>query len=552
MRKTLASLVLYGMSLFNPLNAITEEIKPELELIVNYETETSQSPIDYSTSINAYFPTWNLEGTPTGGSLWSNSSLTNDEEIQIETLMSDIQNNNITSYQEFLEASQNLSENQQLVLASAIGNLLNRFNYDINLIFNEVKSQEDFFSQLQDSLINDEDNSIGTCGHFATHLERFLNDVGVRAAAVTGISDNGVGHAYDIAKIENGTAIVDSYNILTTDTKNIEKTLQAYQKYTGVATLQHLFFEDAEFEYRLITQEGKHLLDFVEYDESSVPLKNSLINSPESQCKVTVTLNLEDSLTSFEQNLIGFFVKVGEIRGDNSSPLEKINLSQIGFKRNFSILDLMNINTDLSLISGGFIQDAEIANNTLFGAKGNLIINTNNEEGLNFTSRIAGNYIQNKYPLFHDFILGAGTSYTTSIDNLSIKPYLVSQFSFFPNNLGNYQFRPRLTELTSGISLNSNSNDANFSIAPYYLWRIWEQGFGGQINLGTEGVGVNAGGQITFSTYDFCPDKYNLRVGAHLNLGNLEVRANLQTEATNYDGEKETQESFNIQGSIKY
>ena len=114
MRKTLASLVLCGMSLFNPLNATAEKVieTPKLEVIVNYEAETTSSPIDYATSKNRYsIHTESLFRNR------DNPQLSLIEEMQIGEIISDIQNNNITSYQEFLEASDNLSENQQLVLA---------------------------------------------------------------------------------------------------------------------------------------------------------------------------------------------------------------------------------------------------------------------------------------------------------------------------------------------------------------------------------------------------------------------------------------------------
>jgi hypothetical protein len=65
-------------------------------------------------------------------------------------------------------------------------------------------------------------------------------------------------------------------------------------------------------------------------------------------------------------------------------------------------------------------------------------------------------------------------------------------------------------------------------------------------------LGINARGQMTFSTYDFNPDKYNLSIGSYLRLRNLEVRANLQTEATDYDEQRETQNSVTLQGSLRF
>ncbi len=512
--------------------AIEKEFsRPKIEFSVNYKTESEQKAVDYSTSKTLFYSIG---------------------ETSVKDTIDNIKNDNINSYQKLLDESKNLSESQKLVLASVIGGLIGSYSYDINLLNNEVMSQEDFFESLQDSLSYLK-KPLGTCGHLATHIERFLNDLGIKSATVTGLSGSEIGHAYDISKIEGGTAILDYSNILIANTKNIEKTLDAYQKNNGVIAFQHLFFEDTEFKYRLITKDGRNLLDFVNYNESSEELKNSLINHIKPQSDLTVTLNLEDYLTSFEANIKGFFVKIGEIRGDASSPLEKINLSQIGFKRNFPVLDAVNINPDLSFVHGSISQDKELDNNRIFGINSDLIVSTNKQEGLNLSSRIGGNVFGTKDVfLFYDFVLGAGISYKFQIKNMGIEPYVASQFAFFKKDIGTQKFALKPSEVIGGAVFDVKFNNSTFSIEPYYIKRIWEQGFGGKARFGAKKFGITSEGSILKSDYEFCPDKYNISVGSDLTLKNFTIKADYQIEGTNYDGEKEHQGSLNIGGSIKF
>lgn len=504
--------------------------RPKVEINFNYKTESEQKPLDYSASKTSFY---SIEGTP------------------VEKIIDNIGNNDINSYQELLDESQNLSESQKLTLASAIGNLLNTFNYDSNLQNIEVMSQDDFFYNLQNYL------PVGVCKHLATHIERFLNDIGIKSAAVSGISGNGIGHVYDISKIENGMAIVDSYNILKTNTKNIEKTIEAYQKDKGITTFEHLFFEDAEFKYRLITKDGRKFLDFIEYNESSEPLKKALIDQVDPKTDLTITFNLEDYLKSFEANIKGFFAKIGEIRGNISSPLEKLTLSQIGFKRNFSILDAVNINPNLNFVYGNLSQDKKLENNRIIGINGDLIVATNNKKGFNLSSRIAGNAFSRNLSfdniIFSDFVIGGGISYKLPIKNISIEPYVASQFTFFPKDIGTYNFALKPAELTGGIIFDIKSNnEKNISIDSYYLWRIWEQELGASMKIKGKYLGFEVGEYMTKSTYDFCPAKFGFNVGLTMDMKKLLINLNYSIDEINYDGEKENQSSLEVQAGLKF
>ena len=521
--------------------------KPKRELAVNYKTESEQEAVDYSSSLTWFNPYWqHLLRFPNSAI----PELTQTENEQVHNLL-----NNIASYQELIDGSKNFSESQKLVLASVIGDSM---KYDINLMYNEVMSQEESFENFQNEI------AVGTCGHIHTHVERFLNDLGIKSAAVTGLSGNGVEHAYDISKTEKGTAILDYNSILTTNTKNIEKTLDAYQKNKGITAFQHVFFEDAEFEYNLITQDGRNFLDFIEYDESSEPLKNTLLQDFEPETIARMTLNLEDSLTFFEANLMGLFLKIGKTEGNASSPLEKAVLSQIGFKRKFLIPEIYNkylnfifgnkiIDVNVGVVNGEILQDKKINDNQVFGWGGNLIFSTNKQNGLNISSRIGRNIFRTKDALlFYDSVLGAGISYRFPIKNIAIEPYVTSQISTFLEDLGTQESAIKPSELVGGAVFDMKFNNSTFSIEPYYIKRIWEQGFGGKARFEAKKFGITSEGSILKSDYGFCPDKYKISVGSDLTLKNFTIRADYQIEGTNYDGEKEHQNSININGSIKF
>ena len=515
--------------LFNPLKATAEETipkqplaiertleeeisKPKIEINFNYKIESEQKGADYS-------------------------------ELSTTNLTCPINIINISSYQELITQSTSLLEREKLILASKISSLL---GYDLNLQDIEVMSQDDFFYNLQNFL------PVGVCRHIATHAERYLNDIGIKSAAVSGKS-NRVGHVYDISKIENGTAIIDYNIIFIVDTKNIEKTLEAYQKYKRNTTFQHLFFEDAEFKYRLITKDGKNFLDFIEYDESQEPLKNALIQDFKSEPYFKANISLEDFLTSAEFNLFGLFLKAGEIRGNSNSALEKLTLFQTGFKRNFSFFNnKIIINPDLSFIFGQIFQNA-LDNPKILGINGNLIFATNREKGFNLSSRIAGNLLSAKNSsLFYDAIFGTGISYRIPIKNINIEPYVTSQFAFFPKDIGTYAYRPKLSELTGGTNIDIKFNNVNLSIDPYYLWRIGEQGFGGSIKFEGKNLGIKAEGDATWSNYEFNPDKINLKIGPYLNLGKLHIGMDYELERTNYDKEIDNQHLFGLEGTVKF
>jgi len=265
MKKNLLAALLFPLCLLGK-PAIAEEIqpkpaielslekrlsKPSISIIFDSGIETEQEETAYENSFAGFY----------SGYIWTSQNIPPAEKLELSKIMNSIKNGGIDSYRSLVESLKNSSENQKLLLLAIISNSLYAGSYDSALLVNgtKVASQEDFFDKLQDFLATNNPNSLGVCRHFASHIEQLANDVGLRAAAVTGTTMGG-GHAYNVLKTENGTAIIDGGHILIADTKNIEKILEAYQKDANSIAFQHLFFEDSKFKYRLITKDGRNFL----------------------------------------------------------------------------------------------------------------------------------------------------------------------------------------------------------------------------------------------------------------------------------------------------
>jgi len=528
--------------------------KPKMDFIFEraYNFDNSKDVTDYPTSKNVLY---NFSNHSYRGP--NIPELTPEDVIGIDNLVRDVSLGNINSYQEFLDRYTNLSENQRIALLSGIGNVLYGYNYDLELD-GSVFSQDEFFNILQSSLEYKE-NGIGVCRHIASHLEQLANDSGIRAGEVTGISGNGIGHAFVVIKTENGSAIVDSYHILSAETKNIEKILEAYQKDNGTTPLDHLFFEDTVFKYRLITNEAKDFLDFVGYDESSKTFKDYLVsNNKVSPIGLKVILHSEPSSNSLEMNCLGLFVKEGKIFGEKSSPLKEMRLLQTGFKREFSIPNIISIYPDINFVCGNIIQDKELDDNGLIGANGNLIIKTNSEKGFNIGLRIGGNFFATQdsnsysYLFFDTTVEGALSCKIPFGKQITINPYLIAKGNIFPKDVGVYTYLPMLSELGGGVPFNAEFKGVKISLEPNYSWGMWENRFGVDAEIKNKNLGLKAEGYITKSNYDFCPDKFGLNIETEFSLKDSTLKLLYGLERTNYDGEIDKENKLGVSWNIKY
>lgn len=527
--------------------------QPQISINFDFKTQNEQNPVSYQTSETIF--------NNQSGYLWRSSNipeLTPEDGLEAENVLRDISNikgGDINSYQEFLNVYSPLSENQKIVLLSAIGNLLNKFNYDMDFLNSIVLSQDEFFQKFQYSLQSGVENGLGVCKHIASHLEKLANDSGMRASAVSGIR-NDIGHMFVILKTEEGSAVCDSFYTLITKTKNIEKVLRVYQKDDGTTAFDHMFFEDSKFKYRIITDDGRTFLDFIGYDESPETLKKILLNDTiDNKANLIIDISKSDYLTSLGINYHGFFVKGGEILGKDFSPLQEMDLIQAGFRRGFPFPNI-SIYPDINFLLSNMIQDRKPSNNGLIGLTGNFIVKTNNEKGFNFASRLGGNFSlisASPYSPFSDLTIEGAGSYTIPLgDRTTITPYSILKSNFLPHDAGTFFYQPKLSELGLGGLFDIKSGKTGFSINPYYSWRIWEQEFGMSAEIKTEHFGLRARGYVTKPSYDFCPEKSGFNAGLTLKTKNSSVGVDYSVDRENYDGEIDMNHKLGVSAGVKY
>jgi hypothetical protein len=484
----------------------------------------------------------------------SNSpKINNFEKNQIESILSNIKNKNISSYSEFINQIENFSENQKLVLLSSIGGLSNELYEKSN---KKVDSQEDFFSKLQTYLNKGEKNGLGVCRHISSNLEQLANDARIRTSAVSGAS-SGNGHVYTIMKGKNGTAVIDYGTIFLTDTKNIEKTLDAYQKDKGTTVFDHTFFENNKFKYRLITKEGKNFLDFIDHDETSDSLKNLLLHDTE-EIKNKIIFENGNYSNSAELNILGFFMKTGKIKGNSSSPLKSLKLFQGGYKRKLNIeipiIGNLAIDGNISFVNGNLFQDFRIKDNNLKGYNFDLGVSLDKEEGFKAGFRgISNRFETAEDVLFEDNKIEAGISYEKSTKSKNIEPYLIFNFSSIPNDIGTKKYELELEELRIGALFDFNSFDnLRVLFEPYYSKKNLEKEIGANIELKSKSLGLKLGSYTTNSDYVFCPDKNGFYIGIYKNLNNWKMWMKYKRENLDYDSEIEKEKEFNFGASLRF
>jgi hypothetical protein len=565
MKKSLLASVLLPLCLLGK-PAIAEEQKPEpkISISVDYSAGIQEEEGATGQESYAYFSRYS-------DYLYTSSNapeLTPSEKIQIEDVIEDVKYGNIDSYSELVKSSKSFSENQKEILLAALANSLYEGSYDPSLPINEVLSQDTFFEKLQNYLATGNDSYLGVCRHIASHIEQLSNDLGLRANAVTGRYLGGVGHVYVIVKRENGTGIVDGSFITLSNTKNIEKMLEIYQKDKDATVFEHLFFEDSKLKYRLVTKDGKKFLDFIEFDESLNTLKNSLTERENSNSGVSIVLsedgcsvnNLaslvlakDDYSMSGKLNLFGLFAKIGQIKGNSSSPTKEMNLTQVGLEAKLSFFDTIDIIPSIGVTYGDILQQKHEDKGVL-GTSGSLMVNTTKEEGFNLSSRFAGKYLfALKTTFLNDLSLELGASYKIPMGKISLTPYVLSQAGLWPTDLGTWNFSPTFDEVNAGAILDIPfSRNSNISVDPHYAYRNYEHEMGINAKLGTKKIKANLETYVAKSVNDFAPDKIGVDIGASASFGPFVLKAGYKDEWQNYDGEIDNKSSLSIQGKIKF
>ena len=267
----------------------------------------------------------------------------------------------------------------------------------------------------------------------------------------------------------------------------------------------------------------------------------------EQDAYTTIIFEKGNFQKSVEINNLGLFAKAGEMIGSSSSPLDKISLFQIGYKRKFNVLNKIKIDANTSVIEGEIAQDKELDNNGVYGFNIDLGLSLNNKTGFNVGIRFTDNMFKaGDYDLLIDRMYEGGISYTKSIKGANIKPYLIAA-SFSRKDIGeDYELFPYRENI--GVLFNFE----DFAFKPYYVKRMWEEEIGANVKLGNKNFGVYLDMRKTNSTYEFCPDKTGYSIGVFGKYKGLEIRLGHENEQTDYDGEIEKRELFTARASIAF
>jgi hypothetical protein len=517
-------------------SSFSQEVKPNIpkkddvkiempffatDLLLNFNGELPQNILDYS-KITCFT-------SPDFYNLYS-------------TIIGDITSGEISSYDDLLNSSSSLTENQKILLASAAANQLYGFayDYDYNGI---VKNKNIFFEDLQKAF-NREKTSFGLCRHISSSIETMLNDMKITAASVEGSSEDS-GHAFVIAKLNEGLAMIDSYEIFSTPSKNVEKLLEFYQKSKNALQFQHWFYNGGEFKYSFITKDGERFLkNIIDYDPSLNPTKDSLLNKPVFS-NMEVKISKDNEFFSFLTSFFGSYLRIGMF-GEELSLNNKTYTLQAGFKKQFTIPKIISITPDASLFFGD-------GGNYLLGTNYGLTLATDNEKGINASLKYSGGIVNKPdATLFTQNAFSGGISYTLPLTSLKIEPYLLSQFSFIPDNQGESYHHPVLkpNEFQAGLRLSFPIKNMALVFEPNYTNRPWENEFGAKLKVGTGIVNCNLEASVSKSGYEFCPDKLKIKSGIDVLINNLTIGAGYNAEGTNYEGERELTSSFYLNGKI--
>ena len=479
------------------------------------------------------------------------------EKIQVKDLLNKIESENL-SYADILFQSRNFSDAQNIVLASALGNLP------------KIKSQN------------------WNCRHISTYRERLLNDLGTSAAAVSGMHENQNAHEYTILKKGDSIMIItdeDFSKINTTNTKifkintiNTKKALQIYHKIVEVPSFSHTFHKDNEFKWKYLTDDGKNVANALDYDFTTNHFKKQLNTN---ELPLQISIHYDEFTKAAELNFHGFFLKEIETTGNKFSSLEKLSLSQFGFRRNFEIpnkkgfmplLQGTKFGADLSYIWGK-LDLKNKPSSKVRGYIANLTFDTNNKKGLNTrlhagtTQILAGigetsgiwEAKETNYEILKDTTLGTKISYTIPIEKINLMPYTIIQAKNHVNDLEKYQREIMINEIQAGIKFDAKiSNTSKFSFNPYYAERIWEKAVGLNLQIENYLGNLKVNLEKTKSDYEFCPNKARWQLEANVNLGNFTLGANAELleefyeDKENYKIETDSQFKIGIKIGYKY
>jgi hypothetical protein len=448
------------------------------------------------------------------------SSLENEQIINIEK---QIYNKEGISLLNFEELTKDFSDKQKTVLLGDLMSFL--YGYSLDYVYD--------------------------CRHISKDIEKLSEKVGLESSVVSGVNQEKINHSFILSKTEDGLSLLDQKYLLETDSKNVEKVLEAYQKEQGIIPFRHSFWENGNLKYSFLTKDGKRFLDFLEYDNSLNSSLENLINPKYSPREFALDLET-GNYTNSAKISNPFFLKLGTIKGEKNSALDNSLAFQFGFRKKFLFRDLFGIDLDLNSFYNENSYSEDVGK--IYGGIFNSSIFTD-RQGINLGLRgkITKFFGGENFEAFHDYSIEPGISYRINTENSSINPYLISRFEMVPVKLTENKGSLILDEILSGVNFSSKLENLDFLTNLYSSYKPYEKGAGADIELRYKNVGLNLAGSFSKSDYIFCPDKSNFGIGIFTKFGdNLEIGANYKTNSTNYDGEEDNQSSFSLNGKLSF
>ncbi len=413
------------------------------------------------------------------------------------------------------------------------------------------KQKTVLLGDLMSFLYGDHLNYVYDCRHISKDIEKLFKQIGLESSVVSGVNEEKINHSFVLSKKEDGLSLLDQKYLLETDSKNVEKVLEAYQKEQGINPFRHSFWENGNLKYSFLTKDGKRFLDFLEYDHSLNSSLENLINPKYSPNEFALDLET-GNYTNSAKISNPFFLKLGMIKGEKNSALDNSLALQFGFRKKFLFRDLFGIDLDLnSFYSENSYQEGL---GKIYGGIFNSSIFTDRQGvNLNLRGKITKFFGGENFEAFHDYSIEPGISYKINTENSSIKPYLISRFEMAPVKLTDYKGNLILDEILGGVNFSSKIEDLDILTNLYSSYKPYEKGAGANLDLRYKNFGLNLAGSFSKSNYIFCPDKSNLGMGISTKFGdNLEIGTNYETNSTNYDGEKDNQSSFSLSGKLSF
>lgn len=517
----------------------------------------------------------------------NNFNLTNTEISQVNNIFDNLMSRKINSYQDFCSEGKKLNENQKIIFLSSTSSMLDSFTYSLENLGKKAKSQNIFFSTLQNSLINNKYIPLGQCTHIATHIEKLGEEIGAKIDTV-----GSTGHAYNIMSTEKGFIIINYSNILRIKNHNLEDLLRAYQKEAGKTAFVHEFYDKEELQHRIITENGKNFLEAVNYDFSRKSSEKNLIvglnNSKKSKeqkkslldyttspnLDIGCKINISNYLKKGELNIEGLFINGGTVKGN--SPMKKIDFYQVGLNKALCFNDTFTISANVNYIGGNLLEESRIYSekiSKIYGGMCDIMFSFNQKEGLNLNLETMGilinkdskrkmedcqnNTLKRNYQnLFRDMRARTGMSYNFLNKHFEIKPFFIISSEIFFSKLNGDDKSFLIDEYGGGFYSKKKCNDFSLNVKPYFFKKTNENEFGCECgvdySINNKNFGIKLGVSHSESTYLFNPNKTIIEAGLLAKIGGLEAEINYKNEETS-DFKKESKNNQSTYGlSLNY